>query len=280
MIEGKRGPQERRDANGLDLLRVYAAFVVVMLHVAAQGFYVIQPYWKTAVVYNAVGRVAVPLFFMISGAVMLPREESLRETGRRIFRRILCPYVAWSVIYSLYSGSLSDGGIVWSNIFLQAPFFHLPFMFQLLMLYLALPLLRGFWNNPDVNNEKRQYVIGSSLLGGVLCEFIPIVTGKAVLGFQLSCLPYYAGLAMLGAYIYERRGHHAGAGKSKLCSHIYIYIYIYDLLRSYGVSGIFKNFFGWNTVGGVLRVSVPCHDAWGGQPLCICQQMEAAGGEP
>jgi len=147
--------RKRRGANGLDVLRVYSAFAVVMLHVAAQGFYKIQPYWNTAIVFNAMGRVAVPLFFMISGAVMIPRDESLIEVGKRIFKRILCPYVAWSIIYILYSGYFSNSYVPLSNIFLQAPFFHLPFMIQLLMLYLALPLLRGFWNNPDVSDWKK-----------------------------------------------------------------------------------------------------------------------------
>lgn len=197
--------RKKRGANGLDALRVYSAFVVVMLHVAAQGFYTIQPYWNTAIVYNAIGRVAVPLFFMLSGAVMIPRNESLLELGKRIFKRVLCPYIAWSIIYIFRKGYISGSYIPLSSIFLQAPFFHLPFMFQLLMLYLAFPLLQGFWNNPGVNDRKKRYVIGISLLSGVLCEFVPIVIGRTILGFGLSYLPYYVGLAMLGAYIYERR---------------------------------------------------------------------------
>lgn len=178
-----------RSANGLDILRVYSSFAVVVLHVAAQGFYCIQPYWKTALMYNAMGRVAVPLFFMISGAVMIPRNESLAELGKRIFRRILCPYIIWGTIYTLYSRQFSNMLSLMRGIFISPPFFHLPFMFQLLMLYLALPLLRGFWNNPGTSDRKKQYVILVSLLDGGLCEFIPTVMETAVLGFRLSYFP-------------------------------------------------------------------------------------------
>ena len=201
MAKGRNTAGESRRANGLDILRVYSAFVVVVLHVAAQGFYCIQPYWKTALMYNALGRVAVPLFFMISGAVMIPRNESLAELGKRIFRRILCPYVIWSAIYTIYSGQFSDIFSLLKGILISPSFFHLPFMFQLLMLYLAFPVLRGFWSNPDTSDRKKQYAILVSLLDGVLCEFIPTVMGRAILGFKLSYFPYYVGLSMLGAYI-------------------------------------------------------------------------------
>jgi len=53
----------------------------------------------------------------------------------------------------------------------------------------------------------------------VLCEFVPVTTGKTILGFKLSYLPYYAGLALFGAYIYERRERYTRRN-------IYVYMYL------------------------------------------------------
>ena len=57
-----------------DLLRIFAAFSVVMLHSAAQFWYSLDIYsteWLIANSYDALFRFGVPIFVMISGALFL-----------------------------------------------------------------------------------------------------------------------------------------------------------------------------------------------------------------
>ena len=197
--------EQLRDTR-LDLLRVISTVMVVILHVAAQGFYVFYPYWGVALLYNAFGRVAVPVLFMISGVCLIPKDEPMGKWLVRLLRRALIPYVCWSAIYIVYNmrtNSLGMGTEAFAGIFAQAPYFHLGFMLQYITFQLALPLLRGFWNNERISAAAKRYVILASLGYGCLAECLQPLLGRAVIGFPFSCLPYYIGMALLGAYYKE-----------------------------------------------------------------------------
>ena len=63
-----------------DLIRAVAIFLVVMIHVSGQ---LTNPWgeiptaqWIIADIYGGIARIAVPLFFMISGYLLLPRSEN------------------------------------------------------------------------------------------------------------------------------------------------------------------------------------------------------------
>lgn len=76
-----------------DVLRVFAAYLVVMVHVAAQGFYTFSPGWEIATIYNSFGRVATNNFLMISGALLIPRNEPMKLWIKRFLTRTLIPYI-------------------------------------------------------------------------------------------------------------------------------------------------------------------------------------------
>ena len=68
----------RQRAAYLDFLRCFAIFSVLLLHtlvpvVTNTGVYG-APSWKLCVALDALTRVGVPLFFMLSGYLMLSRE--------------------------------------------------------------------------------------------------------------------------------------------------------------------------------------------------------------
>ncbi|NLV90708.1 MAG: acyltransferase family protein, partial [Tenericutes bacterium] len=58
----------------MDVIRIVAIFAVVLLHVAADNFYVFKYTsfeWQVLNVYDSLVRFCVPLFFMISGVLFL-----------------------------------------------------------------------------------------------------------------------------------------------------------------------------------------------------------------
>lgn len=165
----------------MGLIRVIAAFFVVLLHVGAQGAYdIVGAHWLTAIAYDSFTRICVPLFFMLSGALMIPRMEPGIVLFRSIVKRLLLPYIAWSVIYMLYNHLTGVPVVPLWKIFTTPAYFHLTFMLQLLAVYLSFPLLRGFWNNPQISRGMKRYVIGAALLSGVFCEFLPQLIGTVV----------------------------------------------------------------------------------------------------
>lgn len=151
-------------------------------------------------VYQGFTRVCVPIFFMISGATLIPKLESGRSLAKRIVTRIVFPYLFWSIIYISYSAA-PGATCALSSLITTPPYYHLDFLFNLITLYLSLPLIRGFWNNPETTRATKKYTIGASLLGGIITQFLPPFFGQPILGFGITCLPYYCGFAMLGAYL-------------------------------------------------------------------------------
>lgn len=135
----------------MDVLRVFAFLCVTALHAAT-------PYLSTAsltgsvswifcVCVNAAARAGVPLFLMLTGALLLGRDEGVGAFYRRRLPRILLPIAVWDILYyyCLSDGALSGGGLSLSA-FLGAvlnngTYYHLWYLYELLGIYLILPFL-------------------------------------------------------------------------------------------------------------------------------------------
>jgi surface polysaccharide O-acyltransferase-like enzyme len=133
-----------------DLMRGVAIALVVVIHVSGQltGAWGKIPtdQWIIADIYGGTARVAVPLFFMISGYLLLPRSESLRDFYAKRMMKILIPLVVWSLIYlgwycGTHPGTCSPA-LLWKMLLPPGGYYHLWFLYSLLSIYLILPLLR------------------------------------------------------------------------------------------------------------------------------------------
>ncbi len=88
----------------IDTLRVLACFGVVLLHSGAGLLYewgsIPDSHWLAANIYGNAVRCRIPVFLMISGAVILPKVYgSLGDyLGRRVMR-LVWPYLFWSAVY-------------------------------------------------------------------------------------------------------------------------------------------------------------------------------------
>ena len=78
-----------------DVIRVVATFLVVLVHVSGQltnlWEKVPSGQWMIANIYGGLARICVPLFFMISGYLLLPRSESLKDFYSKRMTKVLIP---------------------------------------------------------------------------------------------------------------------------------------------------------------------------------------------
>jgi surface polysaccharide O-acyltransferase-like enzyme len=82
----------------LDALRLLSLFGVVVLHQRAEG--ILQPHALTNS-FDALARVSVPLFFLISGFLWKERyAQHALEYVRYAWRRILLPFAVWFLLYN------------------------------------------------------------------------------------------------------------------------------------------------------------------------------------
>lgn len=138
----------------LDNARIIAMFAVVVLHTAA-GVVVNHPIgsssWWVGNLYDALVRWCVPVFVMISGALLLDpsKKEDVSEFLRKRLSRILLPLLAWSVFYAFWAALRAQtgaprldftrlAGVVLSG----DAYFHLWFLYMMVGLYLFVPFLR------------------------------------------------------------------------------------------------------------------------------------------
>ena len=136
----------------VDVLRVFAIAAVVLVHVAAdiitEWSSVPRLGWWAANFYDSLARGAVPIFVMLSGALLLPQTESYRDFFGKRFQRIAIPFVAWTVFYLLWRKFFyePDMGIqeAVKRVTNNEVYFHLWFLYMIAGLYLITPLLRIF----------------------------------------------------------------------------------------------------------------------------------------
>lgn len=139
-----------------DAIRLFATVAIVMLHTAANGVNRL-PFdssdWWLANFVDSASRAGVPLFLMLTGALLLNRShQSARQFYRNRLQKLAWPLALWSLFYlgwSALKAEIKQQPYGVSNAVSQllsgAPYFHLWFIYMLLGLYLVLPLLRNFW---------------------------------------------------------------------------------------------------------------------------------------
>ncbi len=174
-----------------DLIRVVAIYLVVMIHVSGQLTNVWgkipADQWIIADIYGAVARISVPLFFMISGYLLLPRSESLRVFFTKRMVKILIPFVAWSLIYLFWfcgnHANACTANLVSQLLLVKGTYYHLWFLYTLISIYLILPVLRLMFR-PDTDKKVLWYLIGLWLI------FQPVLTiAKQVWNFNINISP-------------------------------------------------------------------------------------------
>ncbi|WP_447922499.1 acyltransferase [Achromobacter aegrifaciens] len=134
-----------------DLCRVVAIYGVLLIHSCGPFFYDYGKAplsdWLSANALDSLMRVAVPLFVMISGAMLLRPGMSI-ATPKEILRRalkVLIPLLFWSLAYLYRNNALgSHGQGVWT-IFSQPAVYHLWFVYMIAGLYLLLPFLQAIY---------------------------------------------------------------------------------------------------------------------------------------
>lgn len=161
----------------IDFIRVVAIFLVVVVHVSGQltnaWGEIPTDQWILADIYGGLARICVPLFFMISGYLLLPRSESLGVFYTKRMTKLLIPLVVWSLIYlGWYCGghpNTCTPRFAWDLLLRQGTYYHLWFLYSLLSIYLILPVLR-LMIRPDTDKRILWYLLGLWLI------FQPILT--------------------------------------------------------------------------------------------------------
>jgi len=145
-----RVPRAHR-LSGVDTGRLVAIVLVVAQHISgplAQAGDAAPPsVWLFGLTVQSIARFSVPLFVMLSGALMLrPSDESAADFYVRRFHRVALPALVWILIYYaftyLYLGHTFQADEVVLGLLRGRPYNHLYFIYLILGLYAFTPILR------------------------------------------------------------------------------------------------------------------------------------------
>ena len=226
----------KRRYNGLDLMKVFAAYFVVCAHVISNALDRINflnasgelvkdfsYYFFTAL--RIFCTWAVPMFIMASGAFVLasPGTKDYRKFYGKAKGRILVPTVVFSIIYSIvypclyyFMGQFKEDGVrgalnmALTNLAKGAPAEHMWYMFTLIVLYLMAPFVVSM---REMLGE-RNFAVAAVLL--TVWGSIDNLASPPVLYWDLGFGANMLGIFMLGYVIRQWIGQEENGKKAAL----------------------------------------------------------------
>jgi surface polysaccharide O-acyltransferase-like enzyme len=166
--------------------------------------------WVTVDIYQSIGRIGVPLFVMLTGALLLAPSKQNEDLGvffKKRFSRIGLPFIFWGALYFIWDFYVENQPATQSFIIdgiLTGPYFTFWYLYMLVGLYLVTPLLRVLVAN--ASEKLLKYGFAVWFIGTALVPLIPFVS-STVFGANYSLdsnvfvIPEYVGYFVLGAYL-------------------------------------------------------------------------------
>lgn len=209
----------------LDFTRIIACLMVVLLHVAASGWYIDPklPAWRYLNLADTMVRAGVSLFFMISGALFLNRKElHIKKFLLHNETHLLVIFAIWSLLYELYIQWIGPG---YANVheFLLAVirgYYHLWFLPAMFIVYLFVPIIHSSIHEKKLQTKYLLFLFAAILIR----ENILLVPRLSdLVSTLLYKLDYswirYVGYMVLGYWLSNRK---FGKKTRILCPIIYV----------------------------------------------------------
>jgi len=216
--------QKRDFSVGIDFARALACLLVVVVHISATDFYAFGPRWWPANFYDSIARIAVPVFFLISGALVLIRDEPICTFYKKRIGRVLPPLIVWSVVYAVaYPAPDVAAADSILNIIKGVSSGHLWYFYAIIGLYLSAPFLGKIYRASSLF-EKRIFLLFWIFANCVIPLFRPLLDfyydPRAI--YHLEMFVGYFGFLFMGAYIFERSSIKSSAVEAIVCFIVFV----------------------------------------------------------
>ncbi|MFL9831939.1 acyltransferase family protein [Flavobacterium sp. ST-87] len=191
-----------------DILRTIATIAVIILHVTAPlltSMESLTNWWIGNIIESSV-RFSVPVFFMLTGALLFDKEYPLNTFLKKRFFRVIIPFLFWSIVYISFSLTLKvlhNEELHFFNVlnfvidqFKNGSSYHLWFVYTLLGIYLFTPIISK-WIRNSSNKEILYFLIIWSLTVLYTYPVLSIFDTK----IDLSHFTGFLGYTILGYYL-------------------------------------------------------------------------------
>ena len=192
----------------LDLCRILGCLAVLVIHAGAEIYHELPLESASFAAVNFIStavRGGVPLFFMLSGVLLLGREElELKHFFRRHILRLTGIFCLWSLLYALLR--LAIGSLHGAREFFMAlvsGHYHLWFLPAMVLCYLFMPPVHAALHGKKLDGR---YLVALFLFLGIIlanCNLTPdpaYILNRFTRNFSLDYLPYL-GYAVWGWWL-------------------------------------------------------------------------------
>lgn len=198
-----------------DLIRVLAVFMVMLIHSSAtllnKWDKLPFDYWMWGNAYDSLARASVPLFVMLSGALILGKQEDTRSFFKKRFSKLLFPFAFWVAAYInwriFYIGEVLPVDKLIISIFTGPVYYHLWYLYMVMGLYLVTPVLRKLLK--VIEHHELNYLFILWFLWNAVLPLISyliwLYAGYSVnLGIKIPMVAGYTGYYILGFCLAKR----------------------------------------------------------------------------
>ncbi|XHH08045.1 MAG: acyltransferase [Candidatus Bathyarchaeia archaeon] len=200
----------------IDLIRTFAIVLVVLLHASIEPIpAIVEPdssavlfQWWSVNLYDSFARPCVPLFVMLSGALLLQPskvDEPLRVFFKKRVSRIALPFLFWMGAYFVWDIFVEQQAVT-TQFFIEGvlggPYIHFWFFYMLIGLYLVTPFVRIF--TAHASRRLMRYFFVLWLVGVSVVPLLNLLVGYN-LNNNLFLLTGYIGYFLLGLYLLNTR---------------------------------------------------------------------------
>ncbi len=241
----------------IDFIKTFAILSVIFLHNSAPILIgeINLSCWMIGNVYDSMVRMAVPLFFMVSGVLLLnQKEEPLLIFFKKRFLKVVIPLLAWSFFYLIlkkYGLNQNINIIKEMFISLNHPqFYHLWFLYTIIGIYLFLPILKIF-----IQHASQSIIIYFIFLWIISVSIAPLINyftslsintyipmlggyiGYLVLGYQLSKIDitknlFYISVFFIATIVTALGTYYLSESSNKFIDFFYGYLSISTLIQA------------------------------------------------
>lgn len=207
-----------------DALRALAIFGIITCHMTANfitnasNISIYDLNWMFLLFFNSFRQFSIPVFVMISGALLINKDYSLSTFIKKKFNRIFIPYVFWAIVLVLFSLLIIAFGIKSNTIdtfslgYLIKCFLglskgiskgrHLWFIWMILLVYVILFLLNKVLNRVNEDANKK-IITGLTLIFIIYCVIFTPLDIIRIGPFKHTLLYYisFAGYGILGYFL-------------------------------------------------------------------------------
>ena len=222
----------------MDICRLIAIFGVILIHISAPVFYDYRTISIDSFLIgngiDSLARVSVPLFIMLSGALLLGKRQKWGGGSKRV-NRVLFPLIFWSFIYLLWIAYWTNKPLDFFSglkLMAEAPvMYHLPFVYMMIGIYLLLPILEVIYTALISDRNFAIYFFTLWLLINSITIYYPI---NVIQHLKLSGFFGWSGYFILGYYLTQTEW------LLRLSARIYIIIFSLATMCTFFLSWYFN----------------------------------------